>query len=89
MTPAVHYPRIPAPEKVKVHGPAALTLRDREVMAAVIEHGDYAHAADVLGIGVQTVKNHMRETREKLDCDSTVQAAVIFDRWMREQGAVE
>ena len=84
---AVRYPRIPPPEKV--HGIGALTMRDREILAAVIEHGDYARAAHALDCTTNTVKVHMQTIREKLDCDSSIQAAVIFDRWMREQGVVE
>lgn len=83
----VRYPRIPAPEKV--HGIDAMTMREREIMAAVIEQGDYGRAADALGTSRANVKGRMETVREKLDCVSNVQAAVIFDRWMREQGAAE
>ena len=89
MTMALRYSHIPAPEKPKVHGIAALTMRDREVMAAVIEHGSYLMAAHHLGCSTAAVKMHLSKVRENLDCATTAQAAVVFDRWMREQGAAE
>ena len=59
---------------------AVLTPREREVIEAVIAHDSQKTAAAALGLTLQTVKNYLRQIRQKLGCETTLQAALIWDR---------
>jgi len=53
-----------------------LTPREIDVLVAYAVLGSYAEVANVLGIKVQTVKNHMQAARDKYRVTSTV---ALFD----------
>ena len=69
-------------------GIGALSLRERQVLDAYITFGDQKAVAGALCITLQTVKNHISHILDKLDCASSLQAAVLYDRW-RRLGVVE
>ena len=54
------------------------TPRQVEVVAAVVSHGSYACAAEVLGIRPATVRNHLVETRLRMDLDTTLQVVFVL-----------
>ena len=63
----------------------ALSQRQREVLDAYIIHGEQKDIAAALCISLQTVKNHVSHILDKLDCASSLQAVILYDRWRREQ----
>lgn len=63
---------------------AQLTDRQREAIEAYIAEGDQRLAAERMGIGTQTLKNHLSAVMDKLGVHSSLQAAVRYDRWKRE-----
>lgn len=64
---------------------APLTPREREVLLCVLEAGNAKAAAPILGMGLQTVKNHLASIRRKTETRSTATAVYIL---MREHGAI-
>ena len=64
-------------------GIGALSTRERQVLDAYISYGDQKAVAGSLCITLQTVKNHISHILDKLDCTSSLQAAVLYDRWRR------
>ena len=68
-----------------VHGPASLTPKERAYLVAILEHGSIGYAALHQGVQRKTVREAMIRVRAKLDCDTTLQAAVVYDRWVRAQ----
>lgn len=61
-------------------GVKALTKRERQVLDEYIVYGNQSEVAHALGITLQTVKNHTTAILAKLDVDSSLQAAVLYDR---------
>jgi DNA-binding CsgD family transcriptional regulator len=54
------------------------TLRELEVFLACVELGHAASVADELGIGKQTVKNHLRSLYAKVGAHSKEHAAILL-----------
>lgn len=67
-------------------GVESLTPRECDVMRAVIAHGGLKVVAHSMGISYSSVKNHLVSIHGKLNVDTTVQAVVIYDRWLHERG---
>ncbi|HET7202875.1 MAG TPA: helix-turn-helix transcriptional regulator, partial [Steroidobacteraceae bacterium] len=62
-------------------GPLArLSEREREVLAAVAEGAGNKHIARALDLSLHTVKRHIANILDKLDCASRGQAAEIYRR---------
>jgi LuxR family maltose regulon positive regulatory protein len=62
-------------------GPLArLTEREREVLAAVAGGAGNKHIARALDLSLHTVKRHIANILDKLDCASRGQAAEIYRR---------
>ncbi len=56
-----------------------LTPRELDVMVALaVTGGSYAEVADILGVAIQTVRNHAQNARTKLRVVSNVQAFTAF-----------
>lgn len=68
--------------------PWNLCEREAEAMTAVIEHGRAKTAARAMGISHRTVEIYTTAARKKMGVSSLVQAAVKWDRHLREQVAV-
>lgn len=68
-----------------IHGPGSLTPKEAEYIQAIIDHGSSGYAAKALGVNPKTIYEAVMRVTAKLDCDTTLQAAVLFDRWMRER----
>jgi LuxR family maltose regulon positive regulatory protein len=63
------------------HGPlSGLSEREFEVLAAVAEGASNKHIARNLSLSLHTVKRHIANILDKLDCDSRGQAADLFRR---------
>jgi LuxR family maltose regulon positive regulatory protein len=74
-------PRPPAPEpSTPPLGPVALRLteREREVMELVARGLSNKHLARELCLSAHTVKRHLANILDKLDCDNRVQAADLW-----------
>ena len=68
-------------EASKASGPLArLSEREREVLAAVAEGAGNKHIARALDLSLHTVKRHIANILDKLDCASRGQAAEIYRR---------
>lgn len=65
--------------------PWNLTEREIAAMTAVIEHGRAKSAASAMGISHRTAEVYFCAARKKMGVSSLVQAAVAWDRHMREQ----
>jgi LuxR family maltose regulon positive regulatory protein len=64
-----------------VAGPlAALTEREREVLAQVASGASNKHVARTLDLSLHTVKRHIANILDKLDCASRGEAADLFRR---------
>ena len=59
---------------------ASLTPREREVLAAVAAGSGNKHIARALDLSLHTVKRHIANILDKLDCASRGQAAEIYRR---------
>jgi LuxR family maltose regulon positive regulatory protein len=57
-----------------------LSDREREVLAAVAEGAGNKHIARALDLSLHTVKRHIANILDKLDCASRGQAAEIYRR---------
>jgi DNA-binding CsgD family transcriptional regulator len=57
---------------------AALSVREREVLRALLRLGYAKAVAAELGISTRTVENHLASARAKLGVDSTLQAASLL-----------
>ena len=68
-----------------IHGPGSLTPKEAEYIQAIIDHGQPGFAAEALGVNPKTIREAMMRARAKLDCDTTLQAAVVYDRWVRDR----
>jgi len=53
----------------------ALTRREREVLIGMVQGGSNKRIASDLGIGVETVKRHMKAVLSKLDASTRTEAA--------------
>lgn len=62
-------------------GVKALTRRECQILDQYIVCGNQAEVAHHLGLATQSVKNHTSRILAKLDVDSSLQAAVLYDRW--------
>ena len=68
-----------AAEARRMDGPLArLTEREREVLAAVATGAGNKHIARTLDLSLHTVKRHIANILDKLDCASRGQAAEIY-----------
>ena len=67
--------------------PWSLSVREAEAMAAVIQYGRAKTAARSMGISHRTTEVYFRNIRKKMGVSSLVQAAVAWDRHLREQVA--
>lgn len=67
--------------------PNPWNLSEREVtaMTALIQHGRAKTAARAMGISHRTTEIHFGNVRKKMGVSSLVQAAVKWDRHLREQ----
>lgn len=59
-----------------------LTVRELQVLAAFASTGTQPSAAHVLGISVQTVKNHCTNAYAKLECHGILEALQAVG-WLR------
>lgn len=64
-------------------GPESLATRERELLDLYIKLGVNKLIAYEMGISEQTIKNYASSILKKLGTNSTGQAAVIYDRWLR------
>jgi len=68
----------------RVDGPLSrLTEREAEVLAAVAEGAGNKHIARALDLSLHTVKRHIANILDKLDCASRGQAAELYRRAAR------
>lgn len=65
--------------------PWNLSEREAAAMTAVIEHGRAKTAARAMGISHRTAEVYFCGARKKMSVSSLVQAAVKWDRHLREQ----
>jgi len=68
-----------------ITNPWNLTEREATAMTAVIQHGRSKTAARAMGISHRTVEVYFCGARKKMGVSSLVQAAVAWDRHLREQ----
>lgn len=61
--------------------PPWLSPREIEVIEAIIKYGDQTRAARALGISPYTARNHLGTIRMVYGVDSTLKAAIAYDRW--------
>lgn len=66
-----------------------LTGREREVLALLAEGRSNPEIAEALSISVHTANNHVRNILDKLGVNNRVQAAVLWERYVRGSGAGE
>ena len=59
---------------------AALSDREREVLAQVASGASNKHIARDLALSLHTVKRHIANILDKLDCNNRVQAAALWRR---------
>ncbi len=59
---------------------AALSERELEVLAEVAAGASNKHIARKLSLSLHTVKRHIANILDKIDCDSRGQAADLFRR---------
>ena len=62
-----------------------LTRREREVLASLVEGKTDPEIANALSISIRTVNTHVCNLLGKLGVKNRVQAAVLWDRYMREE----
>ena len=67
--------------------PWNLSDREAAAMTAVIKHGRAKTAARAMGISHRTTEVYFCAARKKMGVSSLVQAAVAWDRHLREQVA--
>jgi LuxR family maltose regulon positive regulatory protein len=73
-----------APVAARFDGPLSrLTEREAEVLAAVAEGAGNKHIARALDLSLHTVKRHIANILDKLDCASRGQAAEVYRRAAR------
>lgn len=65
------------------HSISDLTVREREILDALLMHGRQDAAATSLGVTRNTVRNMSSAILIKLDVRSIGQALVLYDRWKR------
>lgn len=66
--------------------PWGLTPRQVQVMDAMVEHGCRKHVAAALGLGEETVKDHLSRAAKKMPGHRRgVQRFIAWDRWRRGQ----
>lgn len=61
----------------------ALSEREREVLAALIGHGQQAPVSAALQVSLHTLRNHKANIMQKLNVLTIGQAMVLYDRWCR------
>lgn len=67
--------------------PWNLSEREAAAMTSVIQHGRAKTAARAMGISHRTTEVYFCAARKKMGVSSLVQAAVAWDRYLREQVA--
>ncbi len=67
--------------------PWNLSEREATAMTAVIQHGRAKNAARAIGISHRTTEVYFCAARKKMGVNSLVQAAVKWDRHLREKVA--
>ena len=70
-----------------ISNPWGLSAREAEAMTAVIQHGRAKTAARAMGISHRTTEVYFCNIRKKMGVSSLVQAAVVWDRYLREEVA--
>ena len=71
-----------------MNNPWNLTERQVEVLDALVEEGEHsAGIAAHLGISSKAVDTHLTRSYEAMGARSRVDAALMWDRWKRGQGA--
>jgi DNA-binding CsgD family transcriptional regulator len=70
----------------RAHNPWGLVASEARVMDAVVAHFTQDCVARALGLTRNTVSTHLDAVRTKMECNTTLQAALIWDRYRR--GAV-
>lgn len=58
--------------------PRVLTPREREVMRLMALGLTYQEIADELGIGIQTIKNHVSSAQLKLGTDNRIESLIAL-----------
>ena len=66
--------------------PWDLTPGEETVIRALVETGGSSASAESLGLSTRTVENHLRAIRLKMGADTTLQAALRWDRGERSKG---
>ena len=64
--------------------PWALSKIEMQVLTAIVEHGLPEKAAASLFIDRNSLHEGLRRARKKMGVESTLLAAVKFDRWARK-----
>lgn len=54
-------------------------------IAALIEHEAPKRAASKVGVSIEAFHDRIRRTRQKMGVESTLLAAVKYDRWARRE----
>lgn len=68
-----------------MNNPWNLSEREAACMTAVIQHGRAKTAARAMGISHRTTEVYFCAVRKKMGVSSLLQAAVAWDRHLREQ----
>jgi len=69
--------------------PWGLTQAQCDVLACTFDHVSWKAIARHLGISPTAVGNRLRDCFTKMGVRSKVQAAVLWDRFMREKGGAK
>ena len=64
---------------------ARLSQRQAEIVTKVARGESQKAIAKQLGISYSTVRNHMRQARERADCRTSLELAIKVDRELRNQ----
>jgi two-component system nitrate/nitrite response regulator NarP len=65
---------------------ARLTGRQQQIVRQLAAGKSQKEIARQLGISYSTVRNHMRQARDRTDCRSSIELAVKADRELRTLG---
>lgn len=62
---------------------AILTQREKEIAQRLVAGESQKEIARGLGISYSTVRNHMRNARDRTDCRTSLELAIKLDRELR------
>lgn len=62
-----------------------LSPRQVEIVMLLVEGKTYTEISHILSISPETVKDHIREARRKLNVENRTQLIVVFVRWQTMQ----